>query len=147
MQFLFSGNHKALRRKIKAVSNWSKVPQSWIGRFDIFKMAVLTSLIINSMQSLSKSQLDLCVCVCVCVNRQVDFKIYREMQRTWNWQNRFFEKKKLGLPLVVHSEKLQLGFRPAQSSSGVGCMLSLKFCVGPGLEPFLLPVLFCFGRA
>ena len=66
MQFLFSGNHKALRRKIKAVSNWSKVPQSWIGRFDIFKMAVLTSLIINSMQSLSKSQLDLCVCVCVC---------------------------------------------------------------------------------
>ena len=67
MQFLFSGNHEALRRKIKAVSNWSKVPQSWIGRLDIFKMAVLTSLIINSMQSLSKSQLDLCVCVCVCV--------------------------------------------------------------------------------
>ena len=64
MQFLFSGNYKALPREIKAVSNWSKVLPSWIGSLNIFQMAVLTSLMINSMQPLPKSQLDLCVCVC-----------------------------------------------------------------------------------
>ena len=32
---------------------------------------------------------------CVWGNRQVDFKIYREIQRTWNWQNNF-EKEKAG---------------------------------------------------
>lgn len=47
---------------------------------------------INSMQSLSKSQLDIFY-----RNQHVEFKICREIQRTWNWQNNFEKEQTQGV--------------------------------------------------
>ena len=48
------------------------------------------------MQSLSKSQQDI-----FCGNQQVDFKICREIQRTWNQQNSFENKVGGTLPFYL----------------------------------------------